>query len=87
VTVDAQLVLLRDGQGLTIRHSELPLDQILARDHLGDGVLDLQARVHLHKVVLIVRRVHDELHRACSAVAYCSRGIHSRLTHGATQFF
>jgi hypothetical protein len=30
--------------------AQLPLDQVEPGDHLGDRVLDLQARVHLHEV-------------------------------------
>ena len=31
------------------REPQLELDQIVPRDHLGDGVLDLQPRVHLQQ--------------------------------------
>ena len=42
------------------RHDELPFDQVLAGDHLGHGMLDLQAGVHLHEVEGAVL-VGDEL--------------------------
>ena len=45
---DCELVLAA-GQGLAGGDAELPLDQVLAGDHLGDRVLDLQAGVHLHE--------------------------------------
>ncbi len=31
------------------RHDELPFDQVLAGDRLGDRMLHLQAGVHLHE--------------------------------------
>ena len=40
-----------------------PFDEVEAGDHLGDRVLDLQARVHLHEVETAVL-LGDELHRA-----------------------
>ena len=35
--------------------AQLPLDEVEAGDHLGDGVLDLQAGVHLEEVEVAVR--------------------------------
>jgi hypothetical protein len=49
-------------QLLARRHSQLPLDQIVAGDHLGDRVLDLQPRVHLDEIEFLV--LHDEFDRA-----------------------
>ena len=43
------------------RHPELPLDEVEAGDELGDGMLDLQARVHLQEEELAV--LVQELHR------------------------
>jgi hypothetical protein len=40
----------RSGSGSPAGHAQLPFDQILAGDHLGHRVLDLQAGVHLHEV-------------------------------------
>jgi hypothetical protein len=37
-------------QRLAGGHAQLPLDQVEPGDHLGDRVLHLQPRVHLHEV-------------------------------------
>ncbi|KAK1238641.1 hypothetical protein MKX07_004217 [Trichoderma sp. CBMAI-0711] len=55
--------------------AELPLDEVQAGDHLGDGVLDLQARVHLHEVELAAVLVEDELDRAGADVAHGLGGL------------
>ena len=47
-------ILLAEAQLLPCRNADLPLDQVQPGHHLGDGVLDLQAGVHLHKVELPV---------------------------------
>lgn len=36
------------------RQADLPLDDVHAGEHLGDGVLHLEPDVHLHKVVAAV---------------------------------
>ena len=41
---------LREWQRLTRCNSKLPLDQIESRNHFGDRMLDLQSRVHFHKI-------------------------------------
>ena len=65
VAVHAQVGLLREPY-LRVRERRAAGDEYLgahdvdARDHLGDGVLDLYARVHLDEVVA-ARLVHEEL--------------------------
>ncbi len=81
VAVDAQFVL-RARQRLAAGHAQLPFDEVLAGDHLGDGMLDLQARVHLHEVEGAVL-VDDELDRAGAHIADRARGGHGGLAHGA----
>ena len=44
-------VLLTQRQRLARRDEELLADEVDAGDQLGDRVLDLDARVHLHEVV------------------------------------
>ena len=56
-------LLLASRQRLAGRHPHLPLDQILAGDHLGHRMLDLQPRVHLDEVE-VARLRSDELDRA-----------------------
>ena len=48
MAIDGQLFLVH-RQGFATSHAQLPLHQIKARNGLGDRVLHLQARVHLHK--------------------------------------
>lgn len=60
----AQRLRRRQAATTAPPYPELPLHQVGARDHLGDGVLHLQPRVHLHEVEVVLG-IHDELHRAC----------------------
>ena len=71
---------LGDRQRLALRHADLPGHQVQASDRFGDGVLDLQARVHLHKKELATR-IQQKLHRAGAHVADCLSSPHGRLTH------
>ena len=48
---------------LTLGDEDLRAHEVDVRDHLGDGVLDLDAGVHLDEVVVAVA-VDEELHRA-----------------------
>ncbi len=85
--VAAQLdILLRDGQRLAFGDGELQMDEVEAGDELGDGVLDLQARVHLEEVeVLLPRRGGT---RWCRR--WCSRRereLDGGLAHAAAQIF
>ena len=41
---------LSERQRLARPDPQLPLDQIEPGDHLGDWMLDLKARVHLHEI-------------------------------------
>ena len=62
-------VVLRHGEHLTGGDPHLPFDEVDAGDHLGDGVLHLQAGVHLHEEELVRGVVRDqELHGAGAAV-------------------
>ena len=60
-------VALREGQPLAGGDADLLLHQVDAGDHLGDRVLHLDARVHLHEVEGAV--LVEELQRADPAVA------------------
>ena len=71
-------------QRLAPRDAQLPFDQVLAGDHLGHRMLDLQPRVHLHEVEGAVR-VDDELHRAGADIADGLGRAHGRLAHGGAQ--
>ena len=60
---------------------DLRLSQIDSGDGFGDGMLDLQARVHLQKIKVARLRVHNKFHRASVDVTRCLRRRDSRLTH------
>ncbi len=67
-------VLLREAERLAGGHAELQLDQVDAlaadpHDLLGDGVLDLEAGVHLEEVDVARVAVEQELDRAGVGVA------------------
>ncbi len=82
--VDGKLVLpLR--QGLTGGDAELPFDEIEAGDRLRHGMLDLEARVHLHEMEAVLpqsfRNVGDELDGAGAAIADGGGGAHGGSAH------
>src|SRR5262249_16810297 len=41
---------LAEAQTFSIRHPDLLRDEVEPGDHLSDGVLDLQARIHLEEI-------------------------------------
>ena len=65
-------VLLREGQFRPGRDADLLLHQIVAGDHLGDRVLDLEPRVHLDEIELAI--LIQELDRAGAAIAELRHG-------------
>ena len=67
VAGDRQRVL-RTRQGLAGGHPELPFHQVLPGNHLGNGMLHLQAGVHLHEGEAAVA-IEQELHRAGADIA------------------
>ena len=91
VGVDTNIALLRanlllfERQRLAGRDAQLPLDEIEPEDRLGDGMLDLQAGVHLEKIEAIgpeaARGVDDELDRAGPDIADGLGRRHRRRTH------
>ena len=50
---------MRDRQAIAVGDAQLPLHEIDAVDEFGDGMLDLQARVHLEEVVAAVGVEHE----------------------------
>ena len=73
------------GQRLTGRHTQLPLDQIMAADHLGHRVLDLQPRVHLHEEEVALR-IGDEFNGAGADITDRLGCGDSRFTHRFATF-
>ena len=56
-------VVLLEPQRLAARDPQLQFDQIEPGDRLGDGVLDLQPRIHLHEIEFAAA-IEQELQRA-----------------------
>ena len=68
-----------EPEGFARGDSQLLLDDVEPGDHLGDGVLDLQARVHLHEEELVGGVTgNDELHRPGADVADAARSLAGR---------
>jgi hypothetical protein len=65
-------VLLSDGERMAGSHAQLLGHDVEAGDQLADGVLDLQARVHLHEHDAALARA-QELDRARADVADLAR--------------
>ena len=82
MTVEAHLAL-RQRQGLTGGDAQLPLDQVQSRHRLGDRVLHLQPRIHLHEVELAP--VEQELDGAGAHVADLARHHQGRGAHSCAQ--
>ena len=76
-------------QGLAACKSQLQLDEVDAHHLLGDGVLDLQPRVHLDEGERLAVRFHQELEGTEALVALGSgeahRGARQLLAHGRQQ--
>ena len=67
---------LSDAERFARRNPQLLGHEVEPGDHLGDGVLDLQARVHLHEEeVAGAVAGHDELYGAGADVADAARGL------------
>ena len=83
VAGDGELVL-QERQRLAAGHAELPFDEVLPGDHLGDRMLDLQAGVHLHEVEFVT--LDDEFDGAGPHVSDGAGGGAPGFTHGAAAF-
>ena len=59
-------VALRKRQAVSRGNSQHQLDDIDARHHLGDGVLDLEARIDLEKIIVVAAQ--DEFDGAHAAI-------------------
>ena len=61
-------LLLLQPERLAARDAQLQFDQIEPGDRLGDGMLDLQPRIHLHEIEFAVA-IEQEFERAGALVA------------------
>ena len=82
LAVDADL---RVGQRLALGDQDLALDDVDARDDLGDGVLDLEPGVDLDEVERAGLVVDQELDRARVLVADLAADREGRLADGLAQ--
>ena len=73
-------VLLPVAEGLTVRDAQLLPHEVNPRDHLGHGMLDLQAGVHLQEEELAARP--EELDRAGPTVVHGVPRTQRDLAHG-----
>ena len=72
-TVEFEVFLLCDanagiGEGLALSDQDLGAHQVYAGDHLGDRVLDLNAGIHLDKIVVFIL-VDQELQSSCIGIS------------------
>src|SRR5450759_1201605 len=84
VTADLEARLVRVPHRPTCGDPDLLLDDVDSRDGLGDRVLDLHPRVHLHEVEPVVR-VEQELDGAGVDVAHGADRLERRLPHLGAQ--
>ncbi|MCD6060470.1 MAG: hypothetical protein K0S16_781, partial [Moraxellaceae bacterium] len=77
-------VVLRQRQRLAVGDAQLPLDQVLAGDEFGDGMLDLQARIHFQEIEIAVG-IEQEFHGAGADVVDALRGGNRSLAHAPAQ--
>ena len=52
------------GQGFPFGNKDLRLDNVDACDFFGDGVFDLDARVHFDEIEFTTVHIHQEFHSA-----------------------
>ena len=69
-------VLLGDRERRAGRNPDLLVDEIEPGDHLGHGMLDLDARVHFDEIELAV--LVQELDRTGAAIAEIAHGLRAR---------
>ena len=73
-----------NGSGCAGGNFDLQADQVEAGDELRNGVLHLQAGVHLQEVEAAVG-IHQKFHRACIVVAGGAGGPYRGLPHFAAR--
>ena len=83
-------VILADGQGLTACDKDLPFNKVITGDHFGDGVFNLQPRIHFHKPKLVgfqpIRPIGDKFNCSCTAIIDGFSGGYGGDGHGAASF-
>src|SRR6185295_13042852 len=77
-------VILSKAERLAFRHPNLIAHNVRERDHLSHGMLDLNARVHLHEIKTTVF-IEQKFERARTRIANRLRSLHRGLAHLLTQ--
>src|SRR3954447_21273768 len=78
-------LFLPQGQGLSLRHLELPAYQVQPGDPFGYGMLHLQPGVHFQEIKFL-RRIEDELDGAGASVLDSARDFQSGIAHRLPYF-
>ena len=78
VAAQGELVL-GQRQGFAGGDTQLPFHQVLAGDHLGDGMFHLQTRIHFHEVEIAA--LGDEFHRPGPDIADRARRGDGGMAH------
>ena len=73
-------IILGKPEFFALGHPQLRLHQIHARDHFGDGVFDLNARIHFQKVELPFR-CQQEFQCASTNIAHGLTQTHGSFAH------
>ena len=79
-------IFLTEGQLFAGGNAQLEMDEIEAGDQFGDGMLHLQAGIHLQEVEVAVG-VYQEFDGTGIGVASRLRGLDSYLSHAPAQVF
>ena len=77
-------ILLPHAEPLAARHAQLQFDEIKPGDRLGDGMLDLQPRVHFHEIEFVAP-IEQEFKRTGAFIAKRFDRGHCDGAHPRTQ--
>ena len=78
-------IVLGEPQRLTASHPKLGGDQVDARDHLGDGVLDLKTGVHLK--IEELSTLKQEFNSSCVFISNMLAKLNSTIKHRLSDFW
>src|SRR5581483_4830941 len=79
-------LLLPKPERLAAGDSQLQFDQVEPSDRLGDGMLDLKARVHLHEIEFAVL-VEQEFQGSGTLITNRFDGVNRDGAHASSQFW
>ena len=83
--VAAQLdVFLLEGQRLTLSDTDLEMNEVGAGDQLGDGMFDLEPRVHFEEIEVLLL-IEEEFDRAGVGVPSGEREVNRSFAHALAE--